>query len=159
MMRRVVIPGDPVAKGRPRSSARGGRVIVRTPERTRRAEAWVAACAADAAQTGPMVGPLVLRAVFSRVRPKRLRRKSDPRGAVWAPTKPDTDNYLKLLKDGLKALWGDDAQVVHVEAAKVYAPIGCEPCTVVDVWPAGDVPAWALDMLDAAQAASDGGAP
>jgi Holliday junction resolvase RusA-like endonuclease len=154
-MRRIIIPGDPIPKASVRVYGRRG---IKTT-RTQAGLDAVAHHAREAVALGRLEGPLRMRVVFSRHRPQRLKRRRDSRAAVWAPTRPDVDNYLKLLSDGLKALWGDDAQVVHVEAAKVYAPVGCEPCTVVDVWPAGDVPAWALDMLDAAQAASDGGAP
>ncbi|MHB8393920.1 MAG: RusA family crossover junction endodeoxyribonuclease [Candidatus Dormibacteria bacterium] len=41
------------------------------------------------------------------------------------PTKrPDLDNYLKTVLDGCLPLWVDDAQVVSLTAAKVYAVTG-----------------------------------
>lgn len=142
---RITIPGAPVPKGRPLFSVVGNgstrRVRTRTPPKTEAAEAHVASCVPTGLEA--LAGSLRARVLFVTPRPKALRRKCDPRGFMWAPVRPDLDNYVKLLLDGLAALWRDDAQVVELVAAKVRAEIGGEPRTVVEVGPAGDVAVWA----------------
>lgn len=48
------------------------------------------------------------------------------------PTKPDTDNYLKLFKDSMTktGFWKDDAQVVDEHTMKYYA----EKATIIVSW-------------------------
>lgn len=54
--------------------------------------------------------------------------------SLWGkpkPTKPDTDNYLKLLKDCMNGLFfEDDAQVIDEHVKKFYA----EKATIVVRW-------------------------
>lgn len=144
----ITIPGQPVPKGRPRFARRGRSVVTRTPKRTQDAEAWVAECARRAFDGELLAGPLRVDAVFILKRPGRLKPRRHPDGLVWAPKRPDVDNLRKLLLDGLSALWGDDAQVVCGESAKVYAERDQGPRTVVRIRPAGDVPGWARDAAD-----------
>ena len=127
-----VIPGAPVPKGRPRFSVRGKRVLTHTPDKTRAAEAAIAAHVAADAGRFP-AGPVCVEALFVCTRPKRLMRRADPEDMVPAPVRPDLDNYVKTLLDGLAGLWGDDGQVCEVRAAKVFAAKGDGPCTVVRV--------------------------
>jgi Holliday junction resolvase RusA-like endonuclease len=59
---------------------------------------------------------------FFLKRPKRLCRKADPDGPVYAPKKPDKDNLEKAVLDalvGANVLW-DDAQVVSGTVQKFY---------------------------------------
>lgn len=44
-------------------------------------------------------------------------------GFVYKPTRPDTDNYLKLFKDVMTdcGFWKDDSQVVDERVIKTYA--------------------------------------
>lgn len=95
-LRRAVVAGDPVAKGRPRVTKTGHAY---TPERTRQAESDLAWMIRAVGGRGLMLlGPVVLVARFYR----KTRRRGD------------CDNYSKLLLDaGTKAgLWGDDSQIV-----------------------------------------------
>lgn len=49
-----------------------------------------------------------------------------------AITRPDTDNYVKTILDGLNGIaYQDDAQVVDLRAYKLY---GDEPRTVIQLW-------------------------
>ena len=42
----------------------------------------------------------------------------------WQTSKPDADNYAKLILDALNGvLWRDDAQVVRLFAEKVYCDL------------------------------------
>lgn len=128
-MVRVVIDGEPVAKGRPRVT-RAGRAY--TPKRTADFEARVrdevAALGAEA-----LAGPLVVVIDSVRARPKRLRAARHGDDLLPAPTRPDVDNLAKAVLDGLDALWEDDAQVVELVARKWYAERDGEPRTEVEV--------------------------
>jgi Holliday junction resolvase RusA-like endonuclease len=43
-------------------------------------------------------------------------------GRIRPITKPDTDNYVKLILDSMNGLfWRDDAQVVEITASKHYS--------------------------------------
>lgn len=61
-------------------------------------------------------------------RPKRLRRRSDPRNPQWAGCKPDLDNVVKLAQDALvKArVIRDDTLVAEIDARRLYLPITLE---------------------------------
>nr|WP_318837549.1 RusA family crossover junction endodeoxyribonuclease [Psychrobacillus glaciei] len=44
------------------------------------------------------------------------------KGELRPTTKPDVDNYVKGVKDGLnKVLWQDDSQVVNLNVRKFYS--------------------------------------
>lgn len=143
-----VIPGDPVAKGRPRVSTAGGFARAFTPKRTRVYESIVRDAAvravADAGGAWPLAGPVrvELLAVFRR--PGRLFRRKDPDGVVLHDRRPDLDNVIKAVLDGMDGagVWQDDAQVAEVTARKVYGRIVGErrdkvsgaPHVAVRVW-------------------------
>lgn len=92
------MPGDPVAKGRPRF----GRGRTYTPARTVKAESdfgWVA----KTVFPRPLVGPLELRIVFYTA---TLRHS-------------DTDNLVKLASDAMnKIAYLDDSQIVAIKASR-----------------------------------------
>jgi Holliday junction resolvase RusA-like endonuclease len=53
--------------------------------------------------------------VFNVQRPKSAKRDRPT-------TRPDIDNYAKLVLDALNGfVWADDSQVVKIEAVKRYA--------------------------------------
>jgi Holliday junction resolvase RusA-like endonuclease len=128
------IPGEPVAKGRPRSFVRGGRVGHYTPEKTARYENLVK-LAAQQVFDAPLEGgiALVVRAFMGIPRSWSQKKKDAAFREEITPTKrPDLDNIIKALKDGLNGVaWKDDAQVVDVAASKRYASV---PCVKVHVY-------------------------
>lgn len=66
----------------------------------------------------PLEGPVVLDAHFYLPRPKSVRMKD--RALPWR--KPDLDKLVRGLCDALTGtVVGDDAQIVHLTAAKHYA--------------------------------------
>lgn len=127
----VSVPGRPVPKGRPRLGRHG----VYTPEATSGAERVLQAYFKQECPV-PLEGPLELTVSFCFRRPnswsKAERQVVDEDGGEpWHVGRPDLDNLLKLLKDaGNGILWNDDAQVVKIDAVKVYA---AENETVVNV--------------------------
>lgn len=130
-MTEVWIGGEPVAKGRPRISSFGGKARAYTPAATRKAEERVAKL-----WTGPLIEAGVPIEVFVSAyhqRPKQHYLKS---GALstsgkqsFFPTKrPDLDNIVKLVLDGLNGVaYHDDAQIVNLGAARYWAAYNAEP--------------------------------
>lgn len=125
------IPGPCEPKGRPRISRRGKGFRVHTPTKTLEYERKVASYARLAARDvgGWKVGarvPLRLEVEVVCHRPKRLFRKVDDNGErPPKATRPDLDNYVKSILDGLQLaeLFEDDAQVVEIAAKKQIAKI------------------------------------
>jgi len=120
------IPGEPVAKGRPRSFVRGGHVAHYTPEKTARYENLVK-LAAQQAMAGrlPLEGAvyLVVRASMGIPVSWSVKRRIAAASGTVTPTKrPDLDNIVKAVKDGLNGVaWRDDAQVIELHAIKRYS--------------------------------------
>lgn len=118
-----MVPGTPVGKERARVTKFGNY----TPPKTRSAEAVIKAMArAKLAGIPPIAGPVILSLKCTFVPAKSWSRKRQVAalaGIEWPTKKPDIDNILKLVKDSLNGVvYLDDAQVVRVEAEKVYGP-------------------------------------
>jgi len=129
-----IIPIVPTPKGRPKAVAFAGHARVYTPAKTAAYEAQVALRAAEHLKGRTLAGPLVLHLQFVLPRPKALTRRKDPEGAIPCDRRPDLDNLVKAVMDGLKAAWGDDAQVYSLRAEKWYAGKGCSPLIDVTIW-------------------------
>lgn len=131
------VPGDPRGKGRPRATSRGKRVRLYTDQKTADYEAHVADVARVAmAGRDPFEGPVRVYATVTMRVPKsvsRLVRDLMLSGAILPVKKPDLDNVVKAVLDGLNGVaFVDDAQVVGQSAEKVY---GAEPGVTVTVQP------------------------
>ena len=127
----VQVPGTPVAKGRPRFTRKGRPY---TPEKTQTAEQALGYIMKQACPE-PLTGPLKLGVTFAFPAPKRwskAKREAIDEGAEpYYVGRPDLDNLIKLVKDsGNHILWEDDAQIVDIEAVKVYS---AEPGTVINL--------------------------
>ena len=121
-----LIPGQPVAKGRPKFARRGNFTTTYTPEKTVNYETLVKLSAAEVmAGNAPMVGPLHLRLVINLQIPQSWSKKRQAMaeaGQIAATKKPDADNVLKAVKDGMNAIvYCDDAQVVELAITKRYS--------------------------------------
>ena len=117
----VIIPGKPIAKGRPRMG-HNGRVY--TPERTSGAQERLAWALREACPV-PLEGPLCLDVTFCFKMPKSFsktrRQMIEDGGGPWYTGRPDLDNLVKLLCDSANGvIYKDDAQVVWIEATKQY---------------------------------------
>ncbi|ABX15521.1 RusA family crossover junction endodeoxyribonuclease [Burkholderia multivorans] len=126
--RRVVfvVPGKPVAKGRPRFVRRGPHVRTYTPEPTERYENLVKMAAREAMRDSePYAGPVRLIVDIGVPIPaswSEKRQRAAAAGAIGATKKPDADNVVKALKDGMNGVvYGDDGQVVDLWVSKRYA--------------------------------------
>jgi len=135
---RLVIPGDPVGKGRPRFVRATGRTY--TPKATQDYEARVAAIARGVHALEPLAGPLCVEidAVCTRptTRPASVARDAWNAGhRLPRIGKPDVDNVAKAVLDGLVKgrLVEDDTHVTRLSVARWYAARGEEAHVVVEV--------------------------
>lgn len=122
------VPGPPVAKGRPRFSRHGGHVRTHTPEKTERYENLVKMAASAAMRSAePYAGPIRLVVHIGMPIPtswSQKRQRSAAAGEIGATKKPDADNVVKTLKDGMNGIaYVDDGQVVDLWVAKRYAVV------------------------------------
>ena len=123
-----IIPGQPVAKGRPKFARRGPAVVAYTPAKTASYENLVK-IAATAAMAGaaPSAAPIEITIALALQIPaswSNKRRALAAAGAIRATKKPDADNVLKGIKDGCNGIvWRDDAQVVSITLQKGYSEI------------------------------------
>jgi len=129
------IEGDPVAKERPRHTGK----VIYTPKKTLQAEKNIAIIARQAAQKAGWKKaeagePIYLGVTFTFKMPKNLSQKKSLETFLMPCTKrPDIDNIIKLLCDGInqaKNVWHDDSQVTELYARKTWGQTGSTIVTV-----------------------------
>ncbi|GGH17128.1 RusA family crossover junction endodeoxyribonuclease [Paenibacillus segetis] len=126
-MIQFTVYGEPVAQGRPRASTQGGFVKLYDPAKSRDYKDYVRLAAVEHAPAALIEGPIGMALTVYRSMPKYLSKypkkaSAAERGEILPTSKPDTDNYLKGVKDALKGvIWKDDSQVVDVFARKRYS--------------------------------------
>lgn len=127
-MIRFEIPGKPVPKARPRVV--NGHAF--TPEKTKAYEQLVATqyrAAGGTLHGNPVAVTIAVWYEMPKSWPKR--KKLDQKGLPHA-SKPDLDNVIKSILDGLNGVaWEDDAQVYKIHAVKHW--YDGEPMTIVIV--------------------------
>ena len=123
MNQKIIVPGRPVGKGRPRFDRRGHAY---TPEGTRVYEAMIArACKAAGVQVRD--GPVLVRvSVFWPIPASwsKAQHERAVKGLLWPTTRPDLDNIVKAALDGMTlsgVCWKDDSQCVAIESWKHYS--------------------------------------
>lgn len=138
-MYEFVVPGKPVAKGRPRfTRAGGGRAF--TPAKTVNYEALVAICAQQAG-VRPLSGPVFLSVLAVWKCPESEHQKRKPAVERWKDTGADSDNVLKIVGDALNGIaYADDRQVVRAVVEKRIAAQGLTPYLRVRVWAVDTLP-------------------
>ncbi len=107
---------EPVAKARPRIT-RAGHAY--TPSATVQAEHRIQQQVSHEWRSPLLLGgPLAVHVVVHLLKPKSAPKKK----TIWPVTRPDADNYGKLVLDALNGiLWRDDSQVVDLHIKKVYS--------------------------------------
>ena len=125
-MIRVTVPGQPIAKGRARAAIMGGRTRMFTPAKTVNYEGLIAHEGADAmAGREPLQGPLAVTVFAYFQLPKtvtKARRALVAAGKDFHVSRPDGDNVLKAVGDGLNGVvWRDDSQIASAQIVKVYS--------------------------------------
>lgn len=130
----LTVAGTPVAKGRPRFTAVGGFGRAFTPAKTRDYEARFASIGRfGMIGRDQLEGPLSLVMHVRLPVPKswsKAKRQSALTGNTRPTSKPDCDNFLKIV-DALNGIvWIDDSQIVQATCIKYYAE---EPSMTVEV--------------------------
>lgn len=140
-MTTIHVRGIPKAQPRPRAWARkmGDKVVARMYD-AGTAEAWkadVIHAASEHRPASPIDEPVGVDIDFFLPRPKRLLRKKDPDGPIWATCKPDRDNLEKAVLDAMTTdgWFRDDALVVAGMVRKLYHAKDGYPGARIDVYP------------------------
>ena len=117
----IVIPGQPKSKGRPRFAR--GRVF--TPATTLQYERLVAAAARQVISE-PITGNVQVDILAVYQVPKswaKALQAAAARGDIM-PTRPDLDNVIKIILDGMNEVaYLDDQQVHMISAEKRYGDL------------------------------------
>lgn len=130
------VPGAPQGKGRPRVGKIGAHARLFTPAKTVAYEGLVAHAAAQALAGRPLLDAAVACNVFMDCPVPASwsgkKQRMALAGEVMPTSKPDADNVVKAIFDGLNGvLWRDDVQVVDLRVRKRYA---ATPAVRVEVW-------------------------
>lgn len=121
-----VVPGEAVGKGRPRVSTIGGHARMFTPKKTANYETLIAMAAQQAMQDRELIaGPVLVELkILVSVAASWSKKKTAAAlaGQVMPTKKPDADNVLKAICDGINGIvFKDDVQVVNVSMSKRFA--------------------------------------
>jgi len=115
-----VIEGQPQTKQRPEFSRRGGKFRTYTPAKTMNYEKKVKEEAKKVVPS-PLEGPISLSLSFFLHRPQDLCWKTKPMPSLYMDKRPDIDNLIKGVVDGLNGVaFVDDKQICKLEATKKY---------------------------------------
>ena len=140
MIRRFSVPGEPVGKGRPIITSRGGRPHGFTPAKTRAYERSVAAAyQAKYLCVPPMTGALEVKIEAFMPIPESWSREKKAQALaeiILPTTKPDCSNILKAVEDALNGIaYEDDKQIIGIRFVKRY---GAMPRVDVEIWSEGE---------------------
>lgn len=120
----IVLPGEPIGKGRPRFVRATG--VAYTPAPTRRYEDQLRAVAGLAMRgrdmlTGALEVDVLVFISVPQSWPAK-KRQSAANGLIRPTSRPDADNYLKIACDSLNGIvYRDDSQITDVQIRKRYA--------------------------------------
>jgi Holliday junction resolvase RusA-like endonuclease len=122
------VPGVPVGKGRPRFFADKRSGIIRgiTPEKTVSYEAQLKYHFLKAVGQlwKPLDCPIVISIIAFFPMPKSANKSEKESGSRRKTTKPDLDNIIKSVCDGLnKMAWVDDSRVWYIKSARKFETI------------------------------------
>ncbi|WP_144514922.1 RusA family crossover junction endodeoxyribonuclease [Bacillus pumilus] len=119
------IYAEPVAQGRPRATTVHGMTRMYDPKKSRDFKSYVKLAASDYRPEQLLTCPLELRVKVYKSLLKSFSKKKAAeaeRGELRPAKKPDVDNYIKGIKDGLnKVIWQDDSQIVDLHVSKFYS--------------------------------------
>lgn len=131
------VPGQPQGKGRAKIVRIGGFSRMATPQKTVAYEGLIAHAAQQAMAGAALLdGPVDVEVLIDcQVPASWSQRKQGDALAhrVFPTTKPDTDNVLKAIFDGMNGVvWRDDVQAIDVLVHKRYS---ATPGVTVRAWP------------------------
>jgi Holliday junction resolvase RusA-like endonuclease len=138
-MIRLTVPGQPQGKQRAKIVKIGGFSRMATPSKTVAYEGLIAYAGQIAMAGHDLIeGPVLVRMFVACQVPesKSKKWKADAlAGLVFPTTKPDIDNTVKAVFDGLNGVvWKDDVQVVDLQLTKRYS---ATPRVEVEIVPIG----------------------
>lgn len=126
---KIVIPGTPIPKRRPRFARHGRRVVTYNDQEFEAKQAklfvyqQIKTC-----QAMPLTGPINAEIIFYMPRPKAHYGTGKNSGILkktallYHINKPDLDNLTKWIYDIFnKIVWKDDAQIIFEKAEKRYS--------------------------------------
>lgn len=120
-MIKLTIPGEPVAKGRPRVTRYG----TYTPEKTKNYETLVKELYFVKHKQTLLEGELKIniKAYFKIPKSASKKKRAEMISGKIRPTKrPDIDNVIKSITDSLNGVaYDDDSQIVLVKAEKYWS--------------------------------------
>ncbi len=124
----IIVSGEPVAQGRPRTSTVNGFVRMYDPAKSRNWKQYARLIAQNEMMGKNLLeGPLSLSVRVFRPMPKSMSKKKQLQaleGALQPTTKPDLDNYVKGASDALEGVvFANDSTIVsfHEPFGKWYS--------------------------------------
>lgn len=137
MIVRFTVPGEPKGKGRPRFTSRGGYPRVYTSAETTAYENKVRFCYITNCHKLKFEGSIALTAICYFPIPKSTTKKQKElmlAGKVYHTKRPDVDNCIKSLLDGLNGVaFVDDKQIAEICALKLYSDEPRVELTIEDI--------------------------
>lgn len=125
----IEVPGQPIAKKRPKFARVGNGVKTYNPSETDEGR-FLVSVYNQVGEAPRLTGPIVLNLTFIMQRPKshfgtgRNAKNLKASAPKCHTVKPDKDNLEKFVMDSLNGyMWVDDCQVVDGRARKIY----CDP--------------------------------
>jgi Holliday junction resolvase RusA-like endonuclease len=129
------VPGAPRGKGRPRATRMGKGVRLYTDDKTANFENLIRLAYQQEHDIPPASGALEIQVNAYFPIPKSASKKARlemEAGRVYPTKKPDLDNVLKAVLDGLNGVaFVDDCQIVSIQSAKKYDAI---PRLEIKIW-------------------------
>lgn len=120
---KLIVPGEPKGKGRPKFSRQGKFVKTYTPETTVNYENWVKICFQEA-KLSKLTGELKaeINCFFGIPNSYSKKKKEEAQNGLIRPTKkPDIDNIAKIILDSLNGLaYDDDKNIVSCQIDKWF---------------------------------------
>lgn len=131
---RIVIPGPPIAKSRPKFSTRGGYPRAYDPQ-AKQMHALAVILRQEIHKNDLKVPTsLPIEVAFSFYLPLPDSASEPKRNEkLWNLDqchKPDLDNLIKTWDFANQILWDDDRQIVKLTAKKLYSE---NPCTIIEI--------------------------
>ncbi len=143
-MTKIIVPGKPIAKARPRFYRIGEHVGTYNCQTTEEGK-WLL-MAQGQIKKKIEDGPIYLVATFFMPRPKyhygtgKNARVLKPSAPLYHVVKPDSDNLVKFVKDCLNGFaWKDDCQVCSMSVNKIYDE---DPRTEIEIIQDGFFKEW-----------------
>ncbi len=136
---RIIIPGNPIAKARPKFCVRGRQAMAYDPQAKLMAEkraelSFIAKQDQQEDFEGLFNASLIVRLWFHmpvQENASKVERNAKLNGLIRPAIKPDIDNLIKLVLDISNGqLWHDDSQIVELHAYQQYSE---NPCTIIEI--------------------------